>query len=114
MPCSYNYNSENTSDNPNHHMKRKKGARSNFYRKKCVERKQHQQAQIDLDDDLRDTSSNSQEVHLNVLLPPQWHDFSDGKSQGVAAQYSKMEKGPNDVIQATRSVLLYEDKSWSV
>ncbi len=101
------------SDNPNYHMKRKKGTRSNFYRKKNVERKQRQQAQIDPDNDLHDTSSTSQ-VRLNVLLPPQWHDVSNSTSRGVAAQYGHMEMGPNDVIQATRSVLLHEDKSWSV
>ncbi len=84
-------------------MKRKKGTRSHFYRKKNVERKQRQQAQIDPDNDLH-----------GVLLPPQWHDVSNSTSRGIAAQYGKIEKGPNDVVQATRSVLLHEDKSWSV
>ncbi len=100
-------NSENMSDNHKYHKKRKKGARSNFTRRKNFERKERPQAQH-----LCDMSSNSQ-VRLNVVLPPQWQDLSESTSQSVA-QYGKMEKGPNGVIQATRSVMLQEDKSWSV
>ena len=86
---------------PKYHKKRKKGARSHFYRTKNDER--HRQQANKENHDVLVTPPDSH----SIALPQHWQKNSP-------SHYCKMEGDSNGVFQITKSIVIDSTRTWSV